>query len=90
MSGEQLNKSEKKYWLPNNFQLSAETINSIVKHPTMTIVTKDELTKELIGQDIEEEHRHEVSRTEDVKFQKMMEKEKEEKKEKRKKQKKTI
>ena len=45
MSGEHLNKSEKKYWLPNNFQLPAETINSIVKHPTMTIVTKEELTK---------------------------------------------
>ena len=39
MSGEQL-KTEKKYWLPNNFQLSAEIINSIVKHPSMTIVTK--------------------------------------------------
>ena len=56
----------------------------------MTIVTKEGLTKELIGEDIEEEHCREVSRTEDVKFQKMMEKEKEEKKKQRKKQKKTI
>ena len=53
----------------------------------MTIVTKEELMKEFIGQDIEEEHRHEVSQTEDIKFQKMKEKE-EKKKEKRKKQKK--
>ena len=56
----------------------------MVKHPSLTVVTKDYLMSELVGRDIYEKHCREVSITEGIKIQKKMAKEKKEKTKKRK------
>ena len=66
--------------LPKNFQLTTAQINRIVKQPNLVIATQDKLMGELVGHDIEEKHRNEVSRNAGIKFTKKMKKKEEEKK----------
>ena len=64
-------------WLPKNFQLTTKQINNIVKHSALAVVAKDKLMGELIGEEIDVLHEREVSRTESLKFDEKMKKEKE-------------
>ena len=69
-------------WLPKDFKLSNERINSIINSPRMVFASKEDLINELINENIIENHKREVERTETDKFFKEMKKRKKEKEEK--------
>ena len=72
------------FWLPKDFKLLNERINSIVNQPHMQIVTKENLMGELMSEHFIEEHYREVARTQSIKFTEEMEREKEQLNEKKK------